>query len=37
MGDRKATVDNLTEAVLDCPESIKWKIWLLYARIMIGR
>lgn len=25
----------MKQAILECPKSIKWKVWLLYSRIMI--
>jgi hypothetical protein len=33
IGNQAKMIENLEDAILDCPESIKWKIWLLYSRI----
>lgn len=31
------TYEYINSAILDCPESIKWKIWLVYSRILIQK
>lgn len=35
LGDDQKLAEYIESAVLDCPESIKWKIWLVYSRILI--
>jgi hypothetical protein len=36
LGEDQKTVEYLKSSLQECPESIKWKIWLVSSRIMVN-
>jgi len=37
IGNETKTQEHLNSAILECPESIKWKIWLVASRVMLNQ
>ena len=37
LGDEQRTKEYLATVTTDCPDSVKWKIWLIAARIMLNQ